>query len=57
MSTDTDTVTGRGTGAGTVAGTGAEPGQERRDNDDSDNNDAFVLFYFCVCMGTLGTAL
>lgn len=53
MSTDTDT--GTGTGADRGAGTGAVPGQERRD--DSDNNDAFVLFYFCVCMGTLGTAL
>lgn len=54
MSTDTDTVMETG-----IEGeTGAEPGQERRDdNDDSDNNDAFVLFYFCVCMGTLGTAL
>lgn len=54
MSTDTDTVME----TGIEGGTGAEPGQERRDdNDDSDNNDAFVLFYFCVCMGTLGTAL
>lgn len=53
MSTDTDTVME----TGIERGTGAEPGQERRDNDDSDNNDAFVLFYFCVCMGTLGTAL
>lgn len=55
MSTDTDTGTGADRGAGT--GTGAGPGQERRDDNDSDNNDAFVLFYFCVCMGTLGTAL
>lgn len=58
MSTDTDTVMETGIEGGTGAGTGAEPGQERRDDDnDSDNNDAFVLFYFCVCMGTLGTAL
>lgn len=55
MSTNTDTGTGADREAGT--GTGAGPGQERRDDNDSDNNDAFVLFYFCVCMGTLGTAL
>lgn len=57
MSTDTGMDTGRGAGREAAAGTGAEPGQERRDDNDSDNNDAFVLFYFCVCMGTLGTAL
>lgn len=57
MSTDTDTGTGTGADRGAGTGTGAGPGQERRDDNDSDNNDAFVLFYFCVCMGTLGTAL
>lgn len=57
MSTDTDTGAGTGADRGAGTGTGAGPGQERRDDNDSDNNDAFVLFYFCVCMGTLGTAL